>query len=119
MKNELILALVGVTLAGCASIVNDKTDEITVTSTSDKSFTAVVDGKTFTVPGSVSIARDGEEKVITTSEPGCAPNTSVEKKMDNAFIGNVVTGGPFGSTTDYSTGQMWDYQSNVTIPCTK
>lgn len=117
MKNLIIAVFASVSLAGCASIVNDKTDKITVTSNSDKNFTAMVDGKTFTVPGSVSVSRDGEEKTVTTNEPGCAPNTPVEKKMDNAFIGNVVTGGPFGSTTDYSTGQMWDYESNVTITC--
>lgn len=118
MKKFLLVTLMCASFSGCASIVNDDTDNIVVTSSNNKSFIAMVDGKSFTVPGSVSIERDGDEKTITTNESGCAQNTTIEKKMDTAFVGNVITGGPFGSSTDYGTGKMWDYQSNVVIACT-
>ena len=76
-----------------------------------------IGNKKIVVPETVVVERNGEDLSITTEEEGCDANTTVEKSMDTAFLGNLITGGAFGSTTDSVTGKMWDYQSDVTIIC--
>ena len=102
---------------GCATVLNDDQATITVTSSSNERIQASVAGREFTVPGMVRVPRDGSDYVITTRSEGCAPTTPVSRKMDTAFVGNLVVGGSFGSSTDYSTGKMWEYQENVVITC--
>jgi len=42
-----------------------------------------------------------------------------EKSVDPKFFVNILSGGSFGSTTDYSTEKMWKYNENVVISCKK
>lgn len=119
MKKIIQLSLLGafVSLSGCATIVADNTDRIKVTSNKQETFIAQVNGEEFNVPSTITVERNGEDLFIKTDEEGCEATTKVEKEMDTAFIGNLITGGAFGSTTDAATGKMWDYQSDVTIIC--
>jgi len=78
-----------------------------------------MDGQQFSVPGSVIIERDGNEKYVTTSEAGCAPSTSVEKEVETVFWLNIFAGVLLGSSTDMGSGKMWDYDNSVTITCVK
>jgi len=41
----------------------------------------------------------------------------MENDVDPKFFVNVLSGGPFGSSTDYGTEKMWKYAENVTIAC--
>ena len=52
-----------------------------------------------------------------TDAANCKSETVAEKTVDPIFFINVVSGGPFGSTTDYSTEKMWKYADNVTLNC--
>lgn len=123
MKKIIHLSSLGAfaLLSGCATIVADDTDRIKVTSNKQETFIAQINGestsKEFNVPSTVTVERNGEDLFIKTDEEGCEATTTVDKKMDTAFIGNLITGGAFGSTTDAVTGKMWDYQSDVTIIC--
>ena len=116
-KLVLSVILANLTLSGCATIVAEDTDLVKVTSNKQENFVAYVGNKKIVVPESVVVERNGEDLFVTTEEEGCDANTEVEKSMDNAFLGNIITGGAFGSTTDSVTGKMWDYQSDVTIIC--
>ena len=80
-------------------------------------YKSTLNEKEIDVPSTVVVDRNGDDLVITTNQENCDTNTPVEKKMDTAFLGNLITGGAFGSTTDATTGKMWDYQSDVTIIC--
>jgi hypothetical protein len=118
MKKLVLTALIAnLTLSGCATIVAEDTDQIKITSNKQDQFVAYVGNKKIIVPETVVVERNGENLVVTTEEEGCDANTKVEKSMDTAFLGNLITGGVFGSTTDSVTGKMWDYQSDVTIIC--
>lgn len=116
-KLVLSVLLANLTLSGCATIVAEDTDQIKVTSNKQEQFVAYIGNKKIVVPETVVVERNGEDLSITTEEEGCDANTTVEKSMDTAFLGNLITGGAFGSTTDSVTGKMWDYQSDVTIIC--
>ncbi len=105
------------TLTGCASLLNDATQNIQVHTSNDKTIEAQVDGTNFVAPGKVTVTRKQTPLMLSTSAAGCAPLTPSTPSIDNVFWGNIILGGVFGSSTDYSTGKMWEYQESVTIAC--
>jgi len=102
---------------GCASILNEETQRINVQSTSGEKFTGNIDGATFEGPGIVEVKRANTDRMVNVETEGCAKQTVMPKQVDSVFFLNILTGGVFGSTTDYSTEKMWKYQDSVVINC--
>ncbi|MDG0856260.1 adenosine deaminase [Roseateles puraquae] len=115
--NALALLAVAVLSTGCASILNDPTQAVNVTSSNGKPITGSVDGKPFTGPAVVQFTRAKADKVVTVETAGCAKNTAVASSVDSKFFINILSGGAFGSTTDYSTERMWKYADSVVVSC--
>ncbi|MDD4977158.1 MAG: hypothetical protein PHI29_00840 [Gallionella sp.] len=111
--------LVVATLSGCASILNDKTQAVNVSSSTGDAIKGTVNGQPFTAPGVVNLTRENKNKVFVTETEGCAKETVAEKSVDSKFFINILSGGSFGSTTDYSTDKMWRYSDSVVISCKK
>lgn len=117
-KLVLSAAMVSVALlSGCASILNEKTQQVNVSSSTGKDIKGTVDGIPFTAPGIVSLQRQKASKIFNVDTAGCAKQTSVENTVDPKFFINLLSGGTFGSSTDYSTEKMWKYADNVVISC--
>lgn len=117
-KIILATSLVAMTaLTGCASILNDKTQAVNVSASNGKEITGTIDGASFKAPGIVNITRENKNKLVLVTTDGCAKETSVEKSVDPKFFINILSGGAFGSTTDYSTEKMWRYSENVVVSC--
>jgi hypothetical protein len=102
---------------GCASILNGETQNVNVMSTSGAKFEGKIDGVPFTAPGVVTVKRANLDRIVTTDDPNCASQTAMSKSVDPVFFVNILSGGVFGSTTDYSTEKMWKYQDSITISC--
>lgn len=120
MKKLALVAAMGSVLlmTGCASILNDKTQQINVSSSNAKPIQGTVDGVPFTAPGIVSVQRQKSTKIISVETPGCTKQTALENNVDLKFFANLlIPFGTFGSTTDYSTEKMWKYSENVVIAC--
>jgi hypothetical protein len=118
MKFQAAVAVAGVCLlAGCASIMNDDTQKVNVSASNGAAISGTVDGKPFSAPGVVELTRANADKVFTTDATGCAKETVAQKSVDSKFFVNILSGGTFGSTTDYSTERMWKYSDNVVIAC--
>jgi hypothetical protein len=119
MKKLALCALIttAVLTTGCASILNEKTQQVNVSSTNGKNIKGTIDGIPFTAPGIVSVQRTKAAKVVVTETEGCAKQTAVESNVDPKFFINVLSGGAFGSTTDYATEKMWKYSENIVISC--
>jgi uncharacterized protein YceK len=125
VKNEkkiLGLALVvSVTLtSGCASILNSRAQIVNITTSNGAKVSVSVDGKTIEAPGIVALDRSKMEKIITTTDPRCSPQTIAHSKTDPMFFLNVLGLGDmfFSSTTDYATEKMWKYDDTTIIACT-
>ncbi|CAH0356198.1 hypothetical protein AQB9606_04610 [Aquabacterium sp. CECT 9606] len=119
MKKLAFYAAMGsvVLMTGCASILNDQTQPVNVSASNGKAVQGSIDGVPFTAPGVVPLQRAKASKIVTTTTAGCAKETAVESTVDPKFFINILTGGAFGSTTDYSTEKMWKYADNVVIAC--
>jgi hypothetical protein len=117
MKKIYVAAAI-LSLSGCASIMTAEQQSINVTASHNQPIDVTVDDKGTTSPGTVVVLRDGKDKVVRTSADGCDSATPIKKSITPVFFGNIVIGGLLGSTTDASTGKMWDYQDAVVINCT-
>lgn len=115
----IYVSVAALILSGCASIMTSEEQSIKVTSSNNKAVEVSVDDKTATTPGTVVVLRDGKDKVVTSTTPGCQNATPIKKEIATVFWGNIFIGGVLGSTTDASTGKMWDYADNVEITCTE
>lgn len=119
MKKLALYAALGsvVLMTGCASILNEKTQQVNVSASNGKPIKGSVDATPFTAPGVVTVTRAKATKVFNVETEGCAKQTVVENTVDPKFFINILSGGAFGSTTDYSTDKMWKYSDNVVISC--
>jgi len=111
------VALVAIFTTGCATIITDKEQNISVTSSTGQAIDVTVDGKTASTPGQFTVLRNGQDKVVASTTPGCAPSTPIQKNIAPAFWGNVIIGGFLGSTTDNATGKAYNYQGSVVVQC--
>jgi len=117
-KMSLVTLAASVLLAsGCASIVNDKTQKLNVITSNGAKISINVDGKSFEVPGIIEVTRSKQDKIFIAENDNCMKQTLVPKQIDTMFFGNVISGGAYGSTTDYVTEKMWKYSENVMINC--
>lgn len=120
MKFAILCMLIAVaTLTGCASILNDHTQQVNVSSSTGSSIKGTVNGMPFAGPGVVTVIRENKNKLFVTETEGCSRETVAEKSVDPKFFINILSGGVFGSTTDYSTEKMWKYNENIVISCKK
>lgn len=113
----IFVATAALLLTGCASLMTADEQSIKVVSSTNTPIEVTIDDKTTTTPGTVVVLRDGKDKVVTSAAAGCQNATPVKKSVTPVFFGNIVIGGLLGSTTDASTGKMWDYQDSVEVTC--
>lgn len=117
MKKLISIVAIATLMTGCASIINEKTQSVNVSTSNGSKVSGTVNGQVFATPSVVPLVRENKNKIFTTDDPKCAKETMAEKTVDPIFFINVLSGGPFGSTTDYSSEKMWKYSENVVISC--
>ena len=113
-KSLLVGSLVGmaVLFSGCATILDGTTQKINLTAS--KPTKVKIDNKEVTAPAIVSVKRENKDLIITNEK--CGQQKVLNKKVNPTFFVNILSGGVFGSTTDYATGAMWKYDDNVNVP---
>ncbi len=115
LKNLISITTLAILMTGCASILNDKTQNVNVSTSNGQKVSGVVNGQVFRAPGVVSLFRENKDKVFVADDAKCVKETVVAKAVDPIFFINIVS--VYGSTTDYSTEKMWKYSENVVINC--
>jgi PEGA domain len=109
MKKIALIAMVALLATGCSTILNGKTQSISVDSNvkgAEVLINQVVVGQT----PFVGQAPRGAAPQITVRKTGYEAKTVVaETGFEPVFWGNIIVGGVFGSTTDNSTGAMYKY----------
>jgi len=104
---------VGVLISGCATIMEGKTQSVTfnsVPSGADVYLNGRHLGKT---PLSITIDKPKENGQLKFSKKGYKDIELVaNKKMSSWLLGNIIFGGTFGTSTDYASGAMYEYEPN-------
>lgn len=121
MKNSLIKAIVvsSIVLAsGCATVLNDESQNINVLTSNGEKMTGNINGIPFTAPGIVSIKRAQAGAILVSDTEGCTPQTIAASSVDMKFFINIfIPGNLFSSSTDFATEEMWKYENAITIHC--
>lgn len=115
MKRSYLLALSAtlLTLAGCATILGGSSQLLTVNSNISGADVFLNDTPLGKTPLSTSIKR-GQEGVLRVTAPGYQPyQIALNKKISTLFWVNLLSGGAFGSTTDYMSGAMYEYEPST------
>lgn len=113
----VVPAMVISVVSGCASILTDDVTKVNLTTSNGKTTTVTIDGQEFTAPGIATVTKDGNDKVIVADSETCKGETSLPKKVEDEFYINILSGGAFGSTTDFATNKMWGYANDATVSC--
>ena len=120
MKKTLLLGItvgVMVIFSGCATILDGKTQKISIDSNPAQHVKFELDGKTYTTPSIITLKRENKDKIINIEDEKCKKQVLLNKKVNPTFFVNILSGGAFGSTTDYATKSMWKYDDKVNIDC--
>ncbi|MDX2426298.1 MAG: hypothetical protein QNK15_08605 [Cycloclasticus sp.] len=113
-----------ITMTGCASIVGEKLQPVSVQTTQNNQ--ALVgagctlkndEGEWFvTTPGSVTIQKSTDDLIVNCSKDGyIAGNETVVSKSNTAVWGNILIGGGIGYIVDRNTGAGFNYPNNITV----
>lgn len=119
MKKKLlvVIPLISVVMfSGCATILSGKKQNINVTSSPSKK-EVTIGNQTVTTPAVLSIDRSNKDLMVKSND--CDRQKMLASKINPVFFVNILSGGAFGSTTDYATGAMWKYDENVNLNCSK
>jgi len=119
MKKTILLSIglgMAFMFSGCATIFSGTTEKISVNS-NPSNIKFKLDQAEYMTPSVITVKRENEDKLIQVENPQCKKTIVLNKKINPVFFVNILSGGVFGSTTDYLTGAMWKYNDNVNINC--
>jgi uncharacterized protein YceK len=102
--------------SGCATLISGKTQKINVTSyPSHKEVT--IGSQSVITPSIITVERSKKDLVVKSKD--CDKQKLLSSRINPVFFVNLLSGNVFGSTTDYMTGSMWEYDDNVHLECPK
>lgn len=103
----LLFALVA--LAGCASIISGRTQEVSFAS-NPEGVTVAVNGRILgKTPLTINLQKKSEQSLVFSKDGYKTLSMALETSIDGWFWGNIVLGGLIGSTTDGITGSVHKY----------
>lgn len=117
MTKSLGLLLVAFFMTSCATILNDDTQTINLVTSNNVKTKVTIDGMPYEAPGIIQVKRQDKDLIVQAQNKKCVQQMVVKHEVDNKFWINILSGGTFGSSTDYSTEKMWTYDNTITINC--
>lgn len=113
IAKRVVAMVAALLIAGCATIMEGKTQKVTfnsVPSGADVYLNGKHLGKT---PLTVTLDKPKEDGQLKFSKKGYKDIEIVaSKKMSSWLLGNIIFGGTFGTSTDYASGAIYEYQPN-------
>lgn len=106
----LVLAMVS---SGCATILDGSSQPVNI-DTSPHGARIYVNGiEVGTTPLSMLMKRSKSTMILAKKNGYEDQQLALQTKINNTFWVNILTGGPFGSTTDYASDAMVEYSPNM------
>lgn len=98
-------------MGGCATLLDGEDQDLTFHSNPEGAEVTVAGQVVGETPANVSLTRANEAIEVTFEADGHRTyRTTIQSDINTAFFGNIISGGTFGSSTDFATGAMWEYQ---------
>ncbi|BDX21629.1 hypothetical protein TUM22923_09500 [Polynucleobacter sp. TUM22923] len=108
----LLFTVLALVTTGCSTIINGKTEQVSINSNIIDANIAVNGLNIGKTPYTGPVVR-GDATTVTVSKDGFIPKTvTLGTTFEPIFWGNIISGGFFGSTTDAATGSMYKYSPN-------
>ncbi|MDR2760339.1 MAG: hypothetical protein LBB09_00645 [Rickettsiales bacterium] len=119
---KIIAATAAILLSSCASILSGTSTQVNVqTSDARSDINATITSKSgaqnVSLPTVITVKKGNKPLLITVKDKCYRDTVYASKPTINLwFLGNVVTGGTFGTSTDAMTGALWTYDEVVVVP---
>lgn len=111
-------------VVSCASLIDGTTRTVNLTTTNpdyDRPIKVQIANKNtiqnIYVPGTTVVKASNSSLNITVKDK-CFRQTTItsSSRLNYWTLGNLITGGVFGTTTDALTGALWTYDEGILIP---
>lgn len=118
----IALAMVGVSLGGCAAVTKGTSQKLTVNTVPQGadcilSRDGATIGKVAPTPGTVEISKSRHDIDIRCSKAGYPDGGGkLTSELEAMTFGNILVGGLVGVAVDAGTGAMNKYQPTITVP---
>ena len=124
LRQSLALMVLATTLTGCATIISDKTQPLTVQATCngesvENATCQLTNSKgVFIVktPGTVSVHKAWGNMAIDCKKGDARGAITVQSSSTAGTWGNVIAGGIIGAVVDAKTGAGYEYNNSVVVP---
>jgi hypothetical protein len=123
MKVQAIaaMAVLGVAVSGCATIVDGTKQSVSVSTTPVQGAECTLtnsEGTWFvTSPGSVEVHKTKNDMNVTCKKDGYQPGNQVAvSNFGGATFGNIVAGGIIGAGIDAASGANYYYTTPIVVP---
>ncbi|MGH6872715.1 MAG: hypothetical protein ACREHE_14530 [Rhizomicrobium sp.] len=115
------LALAGVALSGCATVIQGTTQSVSVNTASVEGAQCTLtssEGTWYvTTPGSVTVHKTKNDLDAVCKKDGYQDATAtIPSKFGATTLGNVILGGGVGIIVDAASGANYSYPQSTTIP---
>lgn len=110
-KIKLItLSAIAVSLSSCATIINDRNQDVEIKSNIVNAQVIVNNVEKGTTPTKISVKRSSKKLKIAITAPGYEPyQTELKPEISGWFWGNLILGGAIGMIVDGCTDKCWTY----------
>ena len=109
-------------MSSCATIISGTTTSVNLSPSDPEAENVKVQVQSkysvqnITLPGSIMVKKgSGSLNVVVKDKCFREQATVVNSKVDYWFLGNIITGGVFGTTTDALSGALWTYDDAAVV----
>jgi hypothetical protein len=118
-----LLLLIMLFMTGCASIVSDKIQPLTIQTTCNGESligaTCELNNSKgnwiLTTPGSTTVRKAWGDLSISCKKGGASGVTTLSSSASGSTWGNILVGGGIGAIVDAKTGAGYNYQNSITV----
>ena len=120
-KTFTALAVIGVALSGCASIVEGTTQIVAITSSPVDGAKCVLSSEQgtyyVTTPGNTTVHKSRHDLNVVCTKDGYEDGHGIlASHFNGATAGNVLIGGLVGITIDAATGANYNFAESLDVP---
>jgi hypothetical protein len=118
MLRVVTISLLGLYLTGCASILSDSNQSVSLVTPNCKAAKCTLTNNNGTwyikeTPASAVVQKSFSDLVSTCTKNGKTQTEMHKSKANVATYGNILLGGIPGALIDGGSGKGYDYQSNL------